>query len=214
MQVAEFAAPTCSIAFWSNSMIIYNRNNYPFGFYVYSYLRKNGTPYYIGKGHKTRAWDKHNHVSLPSLDRIIIHETNLTEMGAYAIERKLIRWYGRKRIDEHGVLINITPGGEGGIGATKGRPSPTKGMIAWNRGIPMSDEAKIKSSNSLKGKSSWNKVVPASDESNRKRKEKQSNIKKEKVICPHCKKIGGKPAMLRHHFNNCKNLLSFPSQNL
>ncbi len=32
----------------------------------------------------------------------------------------------------------------------------------------------------------------------------QKNIKKEIVICPHCLKQGGKPAMYRHHFNNCK----------
>jgi hypothetical protein len=27
---------------------------------------------------------------------------------------------------------------------------------------------------------------------------------KEKVICPYCGKEGGKPAMARYHFNNCK----------
>ena len=27
---------------------------------------------------------------------------------------------------------------------------------------------------------------------------------KEKVICPHCGKIGGKPAMHRHHFDRCE----------
>ena len=27
---------------------------------------------------------------------------------------------------------------------------------------------------------------------------------KEKVECPHCKKIGGKPVMKRYHFENCK----------
>ena len=28
---------------------------------------------------------------------------------------------------------------------------------------------------------------------------------KEKVVCPHCGKIGGKPVMYRYHFDNCKN---------
>ena len=31
-----------------------------------------------------------------------------------------------------------------------------------------------------------------------------STKKKEKVTCPHCSKSGGKPAMKRFHFDNCK----------
>ena len=34
--------------------------------------------------------------------------------------------------------------------------------------------------------------------------EKTKGVKKEKVECPYCKKTGGKPAMMRFHFNNCK----------
>lgn len=32
----------------------------------------------------------------------------------------------------------------------------------------------------------------------------RKNIPKEKIICPHCQKEGGKPVMIRHHFDNCK----------
>lgn len=27
----------------------------------------------------------------------------------------------------------------------------------------------------------------------------------QRIECPHCQKVGNKPAMMRHHFNNCKN---------
>lgn len=112
-------------------------------FYVYAYIRKDGTPYYIGKGSNKRAFSNNHYVVVPKdKNRIIICESNLTEIGALAIERRLIRWYGRKNIDENGILRNRLEGGD--------EPPSQKGKIRTK-------ETRLKLSETHRGHIPWNK---------------------------------------------------------
>lgn len=81
-------------------------------FYVYAYLRQDGSPYYIGKGKNKRISERHS-IAIPANPALIIFlEKNMTEVGALALERQMIRWYGRKDLGT-GILRNKTDGGDG-----------------------------------------------------------------------------------------------------
>jgi hypothetical protein len=111
-------------------------------FYVYAYIRsrnskngKAGEPYYIGKGKDNRAYVKHGKIPVPkNKSKIVFLERNLTELGAFALERRYIRWYGRIDIGT-GVLHNRTNGGDGWSGAKHSYESRKKISDA-KKGVP------------------------------------------------------------------------------
>ena len=81
-------------------------------FYVYAYLREDGTPYYVGKGCGRRAFrDEGKNCTKPPKERIVFLQENLEEDFALAYEMDYISIYGRQ-CDGSGILRNLSEGGE------------------------------------------------------------------------------------------------------
>ena len=150
---------------------MYLLKKYPSGFYVYAYIRDDGSPYYIGKGLGNRLYQKHSsNVALPkNRNKIVVLEENLTELGAW----------GRKDLGT-GILHNRAEGGEGSTGAVvanqtrlkmsqsrKGKhhsiehsANISKSSISkpgTNLGKSSQKKSRKKMSQSMKGRIPWNK---------------------------------------------------------
>jgi hypothetical protein len=148
-------------------------------FYVYAYLRKNGTPYYVGKGKEGRAFiNQRRCVSTPKdLNRILFLKKNLSEEKAFEFEKYMIFVLGRKDKGT-GILRNLTDGGEGPSGYTHTEESRQK-MSKSRTGKVLSEKTRRKLSDALKGKPVSENTIRASVEA-----KKGKPLTKE-----HCRKI-------------------------
>jgi len=172
-------------------------------YYIYAYLRKDSfTPYYIGKGKGKRAYNNHHKVAVPKdINRIVILENNLTEIGAFALERRYIRWYGRKDLGT-GILLNRTDGGDGhsgGIPWNKNKQgiqnhdnATREKMSQSHKGISLSQEHRDAIGKGNKGKTisqdQINKMLITRNK-NRENWIKSLQKPKEKIECEVCKKM-------------------------
>jgi hypothetical protein len=182
-------------------------------YYVYSYLREDYSPYYIGKGSGKRAYTKGPKEVKPPRDksRVRIIKADLTEEEAFLLEKLYILMFGRIDLGT-GILRNKSDGGDGASGAIrseetreklrqanlgKKRPKEVGEKISKALfGRKLSEEIKEKLRESLKGRtcteehkrnvSKAKKGFKHTEES----KQKMSICKRGKSLSPeHIKKI-------------------------
>ena len=122
-------------------------------FYTYAYLRINGTPYYVGKGEKSRVYNKnHNNVYVPPKERIIFLKKNLLEEEAFKHEIYMISVFGRKDLGT-GILHNRTNGGDGSSGriVTESQKKKQSEKMKGRKGPVISEEGRKKLSQIMRG---------------------------------------------------------------
>ena len=138
-------------------------------YYIYSYLREDYSPYYIGKGSGKRAYTKGPKEVKPPKDksRVKIIKADLTEEEAFLLEKLYILMFGRIDLGT-GILRNKSDGGDGSSGAVRSAETREKlrqanigkqrpqwvydKIAASNRGKKASAETRAKQSAARKGR--------------------------------------------------------------
>ena len=113
-------------------------------FYVYAYLRSDGTPYYIGKGKGRRCFDPRGKAAKPPKNKalIVLLREGMTEAQAFWWESLYIRHWGRKDIGT-GSLRNKSDGGEGNSGSIRSEAFK-EGISRLHKGKVVSEATKAK----------------------------------------------------------------------
>lgn len=137
-------------------------------FYTYIYYDPNtNIPFFVGKGQNKRAWD-HLRESIEQTDnphkvykiqKLLREDTppliytlkGLTEDEAYELEAFLIEHWGRRGIDENGLLLNIIPGGRGGWAGVPKSEDHKRKIGEGNKLASQTPETKERKSDSHKG---------------------------------------------------------------
>ena len=96
-------------------------------YYIYSYLREDLSPYYIGKGSGRRAYTKGLKEVKPPKDksRVRILKADLAEEEAFLLEKLYILMFGRIDLST-GILRNKSDGGDGASGAIRSEETREK----------------------------------------------------------------------------------------
>ena len=199
-------------------------------FHTYAHYKPQGGLFYIGKGTVKRAY---------AMDGRNSHWQNVVNKYGRPDVKLLARWDTEAEALDHEILliacfrdmgveiVNKTAGGEGLSGYKHTEEAKLKnslahiGQVPWNKGVPISDEQRIKLRNAKlgtvgnrKGKKNDPEHRAKISLANRGRKQtleatekarlKKLGRKQPLVNCPHCNKIGGSYTMPRWHFDNCR----------
>ena len=143
-------------------------------YYVYVYYDEHHIPYYVGKGQKNRAKSPRKGIVVPLEDQIYTRYFQEEEQ-AFALERMLIAFWGRRGYETNGLLLNQTLGGPGSFGVINSVETRRKKSLAKiGKKNPMygkclSAESRQKISASKKGSKNPMYGKPVSDETRLKR---------------------------------------------
>jgi len=215
------------------------------GYYVYMYKDpRTDLPFYIGKGTKGRYLHHLNETKDNTENikkyayiqglrnkgltpKIVIIQQDMLESEAYDLERDLIKYWGRKNIDENGILTNICednrPPRHDWSEERREQQSQLMNWIVnerrpggiyedgYNR-IQEAQIARIKNGeHNFQGERNPNHKRLAEgthqwqgSTSNFKRLSEGTHPSQIKLTCPHCGLLGSKGNMIRWHFDNCK----------